>query len=299
LESAKATQYTLQSEMFSDWEDFKNLAESDQYENSDGTPKYDQRALPEFHVANNNWLASEIKYKTQAQVISQAQAALNSAWLSYIQSSPIITSPTDGMVTSLMYASGMSIGSLDTGDSTSNQKIATIKTEGTPIVSVNLSEIDVSKVKIGQQVTVKLDSIADKTFTGKVVGVDSIGQTTSGVTQYPSIIQLDTAAPEILPNMTVTATIIIDSKDNVLLVPNGSVQTTDGQSFVTTLANGNTQSVLVETGLSSDSMTEIVSGLNEGDEVVVTSLASQVSSQQGEASPFGGAGMGGMFRMAR
>jgi len=96
----------------------------------------------------------------------------------------------DGVITSLMYAEGMGIGTLDTGNTTSNQKIATIKTEGMPIVSVNLSEIDVSRVKLEQKATVVLDSIPDKTFVGKVIGVDRIGQTTSGVTQisgnYPA-----------------------------------------------------------------------------------------------------------------
>lgn len=297
LESAKATQYSLQAEMFSKWDTFKELAESSNYQNSDGSLRYDQRALPEFHIPEKEWLAAEAKYKNQEAVISQAQAAVNNVWLSYLLSSPTVTAPADGVIISLMFIKGMSIGSLDTGTATSNEKVATIKTEGMPIVSVNLSEIDVSKVSLGQKATVILDSIPDKTFTGKVTGVDRIGTKTSGVTQYPAIIQLDSSAEEILPNMTVTANIVIDKKDNALLVPSSAVQSQGGQSFVIVLKDGQQQSVPVETGLVSDTQTEITSGLEEGD-LVVTGSISSTGSQQNGTSPFGG-GMGGMMRMVR
>lgn len=283
LESAKATQYSLQADMFGKWDTFKELAESDEYEDN-----FDSRNLPEFHIPEKEWLAAEIKYKNQAAVIAQAQAAINSAWLTYVQTSPIITASMDGVITSLMYAEGMSIGSLDTGNTTSNQKVATIKTEGMPIVAVNLSEIDVSRVQIDQKATIVIDSIPDKTFTGKVIGVDRIGQTTSGVTQYPAIIQLDSSSIEILPNMTVTANIVIERKDNVLLVPSGSVQNQNRQSFVTISKNGQQQSVPVTTGLVSDTQTEIVSGLNEGDIIISGSVS---NNNQGDDSPFGTSGM--------
>ncbi len=142
LESAKATQYSLQADMFGKWDTFKELAESDEYEEADGSPRYEQRAVPEFHIPEKDWLAIEIKYKNQEAVINQTQAVINSSWLSYQLTSPVIVSPANGTITSLMFAEGMSIGTLDTGNTTSNQKVASIKTEGTPIVSVNLSEID-------------------------------------------------------------------------------------------------------------------------------------------------------------
>lgn len=294
LESAKISQYTLQSEMFSKWDTFKTLAESETYKDVSSA----NRNLPEFHIPEKDWLAAEAKYKNQEAVISQSQVALNSAWLSYIQSSSVITAPTDGTITSLMYAEGMSIGALDTGNTTSNQKVATVQTKGLPIVSVNLSEIDVSRVVLDQKATITLSSIPDKTFTGKVIGVDRIGQTTSGVTQYPAIIQLDSSAPEILPNMTMTAIIVIERKDNVLLVPSSAVQSQEGQNVVQVAVNGKTQSVTVETGLTSDTQTEIVAGLNEGDEVV-TGTISQTGSSQNETSPFRTSGVGGIMRMGR
>ena len=55
VESANVTMLTLQSDMFSKWDDFKILAEGDLYENSDESPRYDQRNLPEFKIAENDW----------------------------------------------------------------------------------------------------------------------------------------------------------------------------------------------------------------------------------------------------
>jgi multidrug efflux pump subunit AcrA (membrane-fusion protein) len=285
LASARASQYGLQAEMFGKWDTFKELAESDDYKDTDSI----NRTLPEFHIPEKEWLETEAKYKNQEAVINQAQVALNNSWLEYQLTSAVITAPTDGVITSLMYAPGMSIGSLDTGSSESNQKVATIKTQGLPIVSVNLSEIDVSRVELGQKATITLDSIADKTFTGKVMGVDRIGETSSGVTQYPALIQLDSSAEEILPNMTVTAQIVIARKDQALLVPSGVVKTQGGQSYVMVLVDNKEQAVAVETGLTSDTQTEIVSGLSEGDLVVNSSLAA--GSGDNESSPFGSSGM--------
>ncbi len=297
LEAAKATQYSLQAEMFGKWDTFKELAEDDEYEESDGTPRYNQRAVPEFHIPEKEWLATEAKYKNQEAVIVQAQIAINSSWLTYVQTSPTITASMNGVITSLMYAEGMSIGSLDTGNTTSNQKVATIKTEGMPIISVNLSEIDVSRVQIGQKTTIILDSIPDKTFTGKVIGVDSIGQTASGVTQYPSIIKLDSSSSQILPNMTVTANIITEFKNNVLLLPFGAVTEIDGQAIIRVLVDKNEELVQVEIGLSSETQTEIVSGVEEGAEVIIGAFSND-NSMTTDESPFSRnrGGIGGMIR---
>lgn len=276
LESAKSSQYTLQSDMFSKWDTYKELSETDTYKDITSP----NRNLPEFYIPLDDWLAAEAKYKNQTAVINQAQTSLNSAWLDYVLTSPVITAPTSGTITSLMYIDGMSIGSLDTGSSTSNQKVATIKTEGTPIISVNLSEIDVSRVEIGKKATLTFDSIADKTFTGEIKGVDRIGQTSSSVTQYPTIIKLDTGSDKILPNMTATANIIIDSKENVLIIPSSAVQKQKNQTFVKVLTNKKAKQVAVEIGLESSSETEVISGLSKGDLVIIGT-----NSSSGTAAP--------------
>ena len=288
LESAKASQYSLQSEMFSKWKTFKELAESSSYDSPE------ERDLPQFRIAENDWLAAEAKYKNQQNVIAQAQAAVSNSWTAYQVASPIVTTPMAGTVTNITYSEGMVITGTSSNTQVSGQRIAVIKSEGTPLATFNISEIDVSKVKPGQKATIKLDSITDKTFTGKVVSVDRIGTVTSGVTNYPVVIRFDTEAPEVLPNMAATANIILETKDNVLLIPSSAIQRQGTQNVVRLMKGKKEQTVTVETGLTSDTQTEILSGLSEGDEVVISTITSS-GTQQGGGSVFGGGGAGRMF----
>jgi multidrug efflux pump subunit AcrA (membrane-fusion protein) len=179
-----------------------------------------------------------------------------------------------------------------TTGSASSQKIASIKTDAPAQISVNLSEIDVIKVAIGDPVTVTLDAFPGKSYTGKVISIDTIGSTSSGVTTYPAVIALDTEAPEILPNMAVAASIITAVKENVLLIPTTAVQSQKNSSTAKVMKRGQVESVPVEVGDSNDNLIEIVSGLNEGDEVVANpAVSSAAQSSSGQTrSVFGGFG---------
>lgn len=294
LESANTTLYSLQADMFSYWDAFKKLAESSQYQNNDGSPRYDQRALPEFHIAEKKWLAAEAKYKNQQAVIEQAKSSLNSAWLSYQLTSPIVTAPTNGFIISLAVVPGMVINS----QTNSSSKIATIQNqEAKPIISVNIPEIDISKIKIDQKATIEFDSLPEKTFTGKVVAIDKIGITSNNVINYPTFLELDTTSQDILPNMAASAKIIIESKTDVLLVPSTAVKVQDNQTYVQVLKNGQIQQINIQTGISGDTQTEVISGLSEGDKVIIGSFTSQT--QQGRTSIFGTNRLGGgnVFRL--
>lgn len=295
LESAKANLYTLQSAMFAANQKFMNDAVARGLATDD--PTYIQQ--------NADWLAAEAKYKNQQAVIEQAKASLNSAWLSYQSTSPIVTAPIAGTVSNVGVIPGMVLTSQATSTNqttASSQRVAVIQNEINPIISVNITEIDVSKVKIGQKVIVTLDSLPDKTFTGKVVTVDRIGTISNNVTSYPSLIQLDTTSSEILPNMAATANIILETKSDVLLVPSAAIQTQAGQSFVRVLRNGHEQQIPVEIGLQGDTQTEVISGLSEGDEVITGTITTRTRQEGG--SVFGGGafrtgGFGGVRIQAR
>ncbi len=284
LENANTAMFTLQSDMLTKWKTFKDLAESGQYQNSDGTPRQDARGLPQYVSVQDDWLAAEAKYKTQQNVISQSQAALNNAWLNYQATSKDITSSMNGTISNIT----VTPGTLIDGSATA-LRVAVIKNEGLPLATFNISEIDVSKITPGQKATITLDSLSGKTYTGKVMTVDRIGTVSSGVTNYPVIIQFDTQVPEVLPNMSTSASIILQTKDDVLQVPSTAVITSEGQYQVRILRNNSVEFVNVETGLTSDSQTEIVSGLNEGDMVITGTVATQTQTGR---SVFGG-GFGG------
>ena len=219
VESARIAFYTTQSDMLANWKDHYELATSSTYQNSDGSPNGDTRGLADFHISNDNWLASEAKYKNQQNVLAQAQTSLNSAWLSYQETSGTIYAPISGNISGL----SLQIGSVISGGSSSSSstsvsstKVASVKTDAPPTVSISLTEIDVPKVKVGNKATITFDALTDKTFTGKLVSVDTSGSVSSGVTTYPATILLDEKSESILPNMAASATIITNIKNNVI-----------------------------------------------------------------------------------
>ncbi len=284
LESAKAKIHSLQAAAFKANQTFINDAVARSLATSD----------PTYIQENALWLQAEADYKNQENSIRQAQSSLSSAWLLYSQLSPTITAPMSGVVNNLSIGKGVTISGNNSTSSTadsnnaSTQVVGTITLkDGTPQASVSLTEIDVVKIKPGQKVTLTLDAHPDKTFTGKVAAVNTNGSVSSGVTTYPATITFDTAADAIYPNMAVNATIITDVKSNVILVPSAAIQTTNGQSTVRIMSSGKVTSVPVEVGDSNDTQTEIISGINEGDSVVIGQTGTTTGSTGAATSPFG------------
>lgn len=307
LNSAKSKMNSLKSALFKANQAFVNGKGVD-------NPSDEQKADPDYIQQESNWLQAEADYNNQANVIKQAEAALSSSWISYSQLSPTITAPMSGVVGNLSITPGLTFSASSQSDSTSatsstgsTQTVGTITLEnGTPQVVVNLTEIDVVKVKAGQKVTLTLDSHPDKTFTGKVSAVNTNGSVSSGVTTYPATITLDTAVDTIYPNMAVNATIITDIKNNVILVPSGAVQAANGASTVRVMRAGKPTAVQVEVGGSNDTQTEILSGVNVGDTVVSgqtgsakTNSTGATTSPFGNTRGFGGAGGGGQMFIQR
>lgn len=281
LNSAQAKINSLQSALFKANQTFMN--DKGVINPVTDDPKYIQEKA--------DWLQAEADYKNQSGVIAQSTANLNNASLTYQLTSGTIIASTTGVISDLMITQGMQIGSSNTtagsSTNTSNQTIASIKTGNSTTVSVNIAEVDASKVAVGQKATITFDAIANKTFTGKVMGINTSGAVSSGVVTYPAVIQLDdTSNSDILPNMSATASIISKVKDNVLLVPSSAVQTLGAQSTVKVMKNGQIATVTVQAGDSSDSQTEITSGISEGD-IVVTSTVTPTTTQSG-SSPFSG-----------
>lgn len=297
VNSAQAAMYSLQSSMFSKWKIYTDIAQNSTYQNPDGSANTGNRVLTPFTIAQDDWLATEAQYKNQQGVVAAAQTSLSSAWANYQKTSPTIYAPISGTISGLSYQVGsvLTAQTSSTGTSTS-QRIANIKTDATPVAVVNLNEVDIPKVIVGDKATITMDAFPTNTFTGKIVGIDTTGTVSSGVTTYLAYIIYDSAIDGIYPNMAVDASIITAVKDNVVLVPNAAVQTsTSGQSTVRIMKNGQVNTVDVTTGVSNDTQTEIVSGVAEGD-TVVTGVTTTGATTTTSASPFGsigGRGFGG------
>jgi len=300
VESAKAGLFTQNADLYTTWKKFTDLATNSFYTNGDGSPNTTNRDLPEFRIAQDNWLASETKSKNQQNVLNQAQTSLNAAWLSLQESSSVIYAPISGTVTGLSLQEGsvLTTQTASTGTITS-QKVASIKTNAPPTLTINLTEIDVPNVKIGNKATVTLSSFPDKSYTGQVVSIDTVGSVSSGVTTYPTVIKFDTEVPEIYSNMSAQANIITHIKNDVLIVPSSSVTTLNGQSTVNVLKNNVVTTVTVVPGISSSTQTEITSGLSENDTIVTSTTTNATTSTTRTTSVFSGLGGGGGFRIAR
>lgn len=292
VETAKANLYTSQSTMLGEWESYMAKAQNSTYENSDDTPNISNRQLSDFVITQDDWLASEAKYKVQEKAITQSQTALSSSWYSYQQSSPTIASPISGVITGLSLQPGTVItAQTNSSGGSSSQRIASVKTQAPPTVNLNITQIDAPKIKAGNKATLTFDAFPDKTFTGEVVSIDTIGSESSGVTTYPAIVKLDTEIEGLLPNMSAQASIITATKNEVLLVPTTAIVSQDGVSYIRVMRNKQLTQVEVDMGLASDSQTEIVSGVNEGDTIVtsITNGSSQNTTTQSSSpfSPFG------------
>ena len=181
--------------------------------------------------------------------------------------------------------------------------IATLITDS-KLADISLNEVDVSKVAVGQKVTLTFDAIENLTISGLVSSVDQVGTVSSGVVNYDVQISFDTQDKRVLPGMSVNASIATAVRQDVLVVPSGAVKISGDNSYVDMFDQGlsvtNSQGTMstiapsqqvVTVGLSDDTSTEIVSGLKEGDKIVTKTIApSTIIQTTGAPSLFGNTG---------
>jgi macrolide-specific efflux system membrane fusion protein len=163
----------------------------------------------------------------------------------------------------------------------------------------NFTEADTTKLKVGQPAAVSFDALTGKTATGKIITIGMSPTTTDNVVKFPATISLGDVPSGVRLGQTATVEITVAKAEDVLYVPSAAVRTAGGQSTVTIVRNGKQSTVTVEVGVKGDQGTEITSGLEEGDQVVVTSTStsgtSGTSGRQGfpGGGPPGGGGMPG------
>lgn len=162
-------------------------------------------------------------------------------------------------------------------------------------VEAYVDETDIGKVKLGQPVNVSVDAFPQKVFTGKVLKIASGSTIQQGVVTYDVSVKLDDQGKQLKPDMTATATFIIGSQKNVLLVPSVAIQVGVKSSKVNILKTVDGQQKIVptviKTGGTDGLNTQIISGVNEGDIVVVAGTLPG-SGGRGPANPFTSGGGG-------
>lgn len=205
-----------------------------------------------------------------------------------------ITAPISGQVIRKDVLEG------DTVTTQANPTLCVIYDLSAVTFEMQVDELDVMKVQIGQSVNITADALEGVTFTGTVTNVSLESASNNGVTQYPVTVRIDEAG-DLLPGMNVTGEIIIDEVKNVLAIPSDALMRGDVvyvSDPTVTEAEGSKpagfKEVKVETGLTDGDYIEIKSGLTGDEEVYVarnaTTEMNPFMMQQG--GDFGGPGQG-------
>ena len=194
------------------------------------------------------------------------------------------------------------------GHVSSSTALATISFPHDLLVEAQVSQADLSSLKVGQKAACTIDGLtSNNSFTAKITSIStqpasSSSSSSSSTTEYT--VYLDTATLPSLARsgMTGSLSVTIASRSNVLVVPTSAVSGTPSASFVQVMQNGKPAYRQVTTGLATSSLTQIESGLVAG-EVVVTGTYSNSASSSSSTSTsgsglggLGGLGGGGSFR---
>ena len=200
-----------------------------------------------------------------------------------------ITSPISGTVIDKEYKSG------DTVES--GKTLCTIYDLSYLEMTLNIDELDISTVEVGQTVQITADAVEGKTFSGVVTKVSVAGTTSGGITSYPVTVRID-ETDSLLPGMNVDAEIVLEEAADTLAIPSSAVTRGNGNTSLVLITQDSPSAenaveqespegyvyVQVETGISDDSYVQILSGLQEEDTVAYVTRSTES----------GGMMMGGM-----
>ena len=205
--------------------------------------------------------------------LQSAQDALNNY---------VITAPISGTVVEKSFKAGDKIET--EALSAANGTLATLYDMSQLTFRMAVNELDINKVAVGQRVEITTEALSGQIFTGTVDKVNINGTTTNGFTTYPITIRLDGDGTELArqglrPGMNVSATIIGQSVENALCVPVGAVSRGNkllvaapgalAEDGTTVLDPTKTEERQVVLGASDDSYVQILSGLSQGETVLV------------------------------
>jgi HlyD family secretion protein len=161
-------------------------------------------------------------------------------------------------------------------------------------VDISVSEVDISQVKVGQPAQITFDAISGKTYSGKVIDIATTGTSSSGAVNFNVTLEIANKDDQIKPGMTATANITVSNKTDVLLVPSSAIRTANSQSIVYVEQNGALRPVMITTGDTDSTNTEVTGGsLQEGD-LLLTNPPSSTSALTSTGSRQGGL-LGGLF----
>jgi len=206
---------------------------------------------------------------------SEAEVAKDKANLAQLEeqlSYTDIVSPIDGIVLSRDVEIGDAVSSILVLGSSATL-VMTLGDTSQVYVKGKVDESDIGKVYLGQPARIKVESFKDKTFYGKVTKISPMGVEKDNVTTFEVRVSINNPGGELKAEMTANAEIILEEHKNVLQIPEGAIiYDKDKQASVEVpdpRAKDGKRKVAVNIGISNGAKTELLSGLKEGDQVVL------------------------------
>lgn len=230
----------------------------DDYERQTAQNKENQGIQDKINSLGNAGLSNAIK-NAQTEV-DKAKAAFQAA--EDLLNTPVLTAKADGIVTQISYMPGE--------DVPAGKSIITIGESSNQQVIVEIPQEDIGSIEVGQLAEMRFPANPDEALAGNVQKKSLLPTDgTSGVT-YQVTVAFDENHPELLTGMTCNVKFILKKVENVLTLANKAITLRDGKQVVTVkLPDGSHEEREIKTGFSDGRISEITSGLSEGDTVVV------------------------------
>jgi HlyD family secretion protein len=197
--------------------------------------------------------------------------------------SPLIKAPFAGVITALPAQTGdvVQIGT----KAVQLDNLADLR------LAVQISEIDIPQVRVGQPAQLVFDAYFESTFNGEITEISPVGTTVQGVVEYTVTVRMLDADVRIRPGMTAAVTILVEEIDDVFVIPNDAIVSNNGQEVVYVRRGGDYVAVPVTLGSFSDFYSEVIEAdIREG-ELIVLNPPAEITG----AMPFGGPPGGGRF----
>ena len=254
------------------------------YERAQGMAKEGVVSASALDDAQKNYelaLNKQNVAKAQLQVLkakigqAQAQVAQDHANLTQLEeqlSYTTITSPIDGIILSRDVEVGDAVSSILVLGSSATL-IMTLGDTSEVYVKGKVDESDIGKVYMGQPARIKVESFKDKTFNGKVTKISPMGVEKDNVTTFEVRVSINNPGGELKAAMTANAEIILEEHKNVLQIPEGSILYDKDKKASVEIPDEKgkegKRKIAVNIGISNGAKTELLSGLKEGDQVVL------------------------------
>lgn len=226
---------------------------------TDVNVKVNDYVMPVLSVAHVKYMTMDDSYMAAQDQLTQAQLDLDAA--KALQAQGAILADQDGIIASI----------LPEGTYPNSTTVLNLYPQGQFEFKISVDELDIFSIVLGQSAVVQFDGIPDKTFDATVIKISSVGQVANGFTTYAVTLSV-TDDGTLKSGLNGTVKVIIQQHGGVLTLPVEAIQEDDDGSFVT-LADGQQTKKPVQVGISDGLKIEIVSGLSEGDAVVIRAAA--------------------------